>query len=320
MTPRLTSRSALALVLLFGAVACSESDDPTPPVGGTGGALGGSGGGAGTGGSAGTGGTGASAGTGGAAGTPGASGSGGSAGSAGAAGAGGDGGGDAGVGEDASFPVPDKLVALTFDDGPNNDLTPAVLDKLEAHDVPASFFLIGQNISANTQAVMQRAASLGCTFENHSNDFVSLNNTAADQILTSINGTTAAIEEFTDDSPVFFRPPNLQIDQNLLDTVDLAFASGLVGGDFPGGNAGGNPTVQSVTNVILNGVQDGTIILLHDVQPSLNPQVTPDALDIIIPTLKSQGYEFVNLRELFERRGVDPNEPPNMVWTVVPPN
>jgi peptidoglycan/xylan/chitin deacetylase (PgdA/CDA1 family) len=106
----------------------------------------------------------------------------------------------------------------------------------------------------------------------------------------------------------------------MLDTIDLAFASGLLGGDFPGGNAGGNPTVESVSNAILNGVQDGTIILLHDVQPGLNPQVTPDALDIIIPELQSQGYEFVNLRELFARRGVNPNNPPNMVWTVVPPN
>ena len=59
---------------------------------------------------------------------------------------------------------------------------------------------------------------------------------------------------------------------------------------------------------------------MHDVQPSLNPQVTPDALDIIIPELKSQGYEFVNLRQLFVRRGVDPNSLQDGQWTVVPPN
>jgi peptidoglycan/xylan/chitin deacetylase (PgdA/CDA1 family) len=323
MTPELTSRSVLAIALLFGAPACSDSDDPTPANGGSGGALGGSGGAAGTGGSAGSGGasgSGGSAGASGSGGSAGSAGAGGSAGAAGAAGAAGDGGGDAGVGDDASFPVPDKLVALTFDDGPNNDLTPAVLDKLEAHDVPASFFLIGQNISANTQAVLQRAASLGCTFENHSQGFASLTGMPAQAVADSVDATTAAIEQFTDDSPVFFRPPNLAIDQNMFDNIDLPFASGIVGGDFPGGNAGGNPTVESVVTVIRNGIQDGSIILLHDVQPSLNPQVTPDALDIIIPELKGQGYEFVNLRELFERRGVDPNTPPNMVWTVVPPS
>jgi peptidoglycan/xylan/chitin deacetylase (PgdA/CDA1 family) len=58
---------------------------------------------------------------------------------------------------------------------------------------------------------------------------------------------------------------------------------------------------------------------MHDVQPSLDPQVTPDALDIIIPELESQGYEFVNLRQLFERRGVDPDSLVDNQWTVVPP-
>jgi peptidoglycan-N-acetylglucosamine deacetylase len=314
MTPELTSRSVLAIALLFGALACSDSEDPTPSNGGTGGALGGSGGAAGASGSAGTGGASGSGGS------AGASGSAGSAGAAGAAGAAGEGGGDAGSGEDAGFPPPDKLVALTFDDGPSVTLTPPVLDKLEAHGVPASFFLIGQNINANTQAVLQRAAGLGCTFENHSNGFASLTGMPAQAVADSVSATTAAIEQFTDDSPVFFRPPNLAVDQNMFDNIDLPFASGIVGGDFPGGNAGGNPTVDSVVTVIRNGIQDGSIILLHDVQPGLNPQVTPDALDIIIPELKSQGYEFVNLRELFERRGVDPTNPPNMVWTVVPPN
>jgi peptidoglycan/xylan/chitin deacetylase (PgdA/CDA1 family) len=316
MSPELASRSALALALLFGAIACSDSsDDPPPSNGGSSGARGGSGGALG-----GSGGVAASGGAAGTAGAPSGGGSGGVAGAgvAGAAG-GGAGGGDAGVGADSGLPPPDKLVALTFDDGPNVTLTAAVLDKLEFYDVPASLFLIGQNISAGTQAVLQRAASLGCTFENHSAGFASLTNTPADQVAASIASTTAAIEEFTDDSPVFFRPPNLAVDQNMLDTIELPFASGLVGGDFPGGNAGGNPTVESVSNAILNGVQDGTIILLHDVQPGLDPQVTPDALDIIIPELQSQGYEFVNLRQLFERRGVNPNNPPNMVWTVVPP-
>ncbi|HTV17929.1 MAG TPA: polysaccharide deacetylase family protein, partial [Polyangiaceae bacterium] len=296
---RLTSRTALSLALLFGALACSDdSDDPTPALGGTGGAVGGSSGASGSSGSAGTGaGTGGSAGSagaanGGSAGSAGSAGASGAAGAAGAAGAGGSA-GDAGAGADGGFPVPDKLVALTFDDGPSATLTPPVLDKLEAHGVPASFFLIGQNINAGAQAVLDRAASLGCTFENHSNGFASLNNTDAQTISTSVDTTTQLIEQFTDQSPVFFRPPNLAVDQNLLDTVDLAIASGLLGNDFPGTLNGGDPTVQFVADNIINGVQDGTIILLHDVQPSLNPQVTPDALDIIIPTLKSQGYEFV---------------------------
>lgn len=55
-----------------------------------------------------------------------------------------------------------------------------------------------------------------------------------------------------------------------------------MGGDFPA-EFGGNPTVEAVTNTVLNAAQDGSIILLHDVQPSLNPQPTPAPLDVIIP-------------------------------------
>lgn len=308
----LRSSSLLATALLFGALGCSESSDD-PDVGilpntGMGGTLGNAG----------------AAGAGGAASPGGAAGLGGAAsGAAGTVGEAGTGAAatDAGVGgDDAGFPVPDKLAALTFDDGPNVALTGAVLDKLELHQVPASFFLIGQNINAGTQPVLARAAALGCEFENHSLGFTSLAALTAEGITASVDDTTALIEQFTDDSPQFFRPPNLDIDQAglMYATIDMPFAGGLVGLDFPA-EFGGNPTVEGVTNTVLNGVQDGSIILLHDVQPALDPQPTPDALDIIIPELKRRGYELVTLRELFERRGVDPNSQQDVIWNVVPP-
>jgi peptidoglycan/xylan/chitin deacetylase (PgdA/CDA1 family) len=211
-------------------------------------------------------------------------------------------------------------VALTFDDGPDATLTDAVLDKLDAHDVPASFFLIGTQIGADDAAVLARAAALGCTFENHSDGFTALDMLATEaEVNANVDAASAKIEAATGEAPAFFRAPNLATSATMFAAIDLPFASGLVGGDFPA-EFGGNPTTEAVTNVILNGVQDGTIILLHDVQPSLNPQPTPPALDVIIPELKRRGYEFVNLRELFERRGVDPNSLQDGQWTAVPPS
>lgn len=226
----------------------------------------------------------------------------------------------AGAGGSSSeeYPTPDKLVALTFDDGPDVTLTAAVLDKLEQHDVPASFFLIGQNITEAARPVLERAAALGCEFENHSYGFASLTGLTPEEITTSVDDTTAAIEAFTNTSPVFFRPPNLAIDQQMYDLIDYPFAGGIVGGDFPA-EFGGNPTVEAVTDTVLSQVQDGSIILLHDVQPSLDPQPTPSALDNIVPELRRQGYEFVTLQQLFERRGVDPNSQQDAIWNSVPP-
>jgi len=286
---------------------------PNTGTGGTGagGTAGGGGGNAGPGGGAGAG-TGGTEGIGGAVGISGAAGAGGAAGTGGAAA------GTGGAGADAGFPVPDKLVALTFDDGPEPTRTAAVLDKLEAHQVSASFFLIGQLINAGTQPVLQRAAALGCEFENHSFGYSSLTGQTMEAIQTSVNDTVAAIEQFTDDSPAFFRPPNLAVDALMYQVIDYPFAGGIVGGDFPA-EFGGNPTVEAVSNTVLTQVQDGSIILLHDVQ-QLNPHPTPDALDIIIPELKRRGFELVTLRQLFERRGVDPNSQQDMLWGRVPPN
>ncbi len=325
----LASRSIIATALVFGALGCSDesSDDPrtgggplTPGNGGSAGQTATPGGSAGSSpGSAGQasipGGAGATSAAG-AGGAPS-----GAAGAPSAAGAGGAPPADAGPDSAAPPPPPPPsgpLVALTFDDGPDATATALVLDKLEAHGVPASFFLIGQNIGPDDAAVIQRAIALGCTFENHSQGFASLNTADAATINTSINSTNTAILNATGQNAVFFRPPNLAVSQLMHDTINMPFASGLLGNDFPGGSCGSPPSVQCVTNNILNGVQDGTIILLHDVQPLPHP--TPEALDTIIPTLKQRGFEFVNLRELFARRGVDPNSMEGGLWVTVPNN
>lgn len=62
----------------------------------------------------------------------------------------------------------EMLIALSFDDGPNDVTTPQVLDILEEFQVPASFFVIGQNINDDTAKQMTRAISLGCEIQNHS--------------------------------------------------------------------------------------------------------------------------------------------------------
>ena len=56
-----------------------------------------------------------------------------------------------------------KLVALTFDDGPTIGITDQVLDVLQENQVTASFFLIGQQITPQTEYLVKRAHDMGCT-------------------------------------------------------------------------------------------------------------------------------------------------------------
>lgn len=200
----------------------------------------------------------------------------------------------------ADYPKADKLCALTFDDGPSEDLTPLVLDKLERHGVVATFFMVGQSVNDDTKPVIDRIVKMKCEIGNHSWGWSSMNQMEEEEIADSVKKTSAAIKKYSGKEPAFFRPPNLATDDIMYDVIQLPFAEGVLGMDWAGCDTDAAARAQNV----LAGMRDGAIILLHDVQP--DPHPTPEALDILIPELKKQGYEFVTISELFKRKGIDP--------------
>ncbi|NLM58207.1 MAG: carbohydrate-binding protein [Clostridium sp.] len=204
-----------------------------------------------------------------------------------------------------------KLVALTFDDGPDNRLTARVLDKLDKYGVKATFMMVGQRVNDSTAAIVKRVVDSGHEIGNHSWGYSGMANMSAADIKKSINDTNAAILKYSGTTPKFFRPPNLETSPTLFQAVDLTFVGGLTANDWIQ-----STTAEQRAAAILNGVRDGTIILLHDVQPEPHP--TPEALDIIIPALKNQGYEFVTLSELFRLKGVPLNPSDNRMYHSVP--
>ncbi|KNY26226.1 endo-1,4-beta-xylanase [Pseudobacteroides cellulosolvens] len=204
---------------------------------------------------------------------------------------------------DASSSTTDKLVALTFDDGPDNTLTALVLDKLEKYKVPATFMMVGSKLTDTTAPTVKRVIDLGCEIGNHSWSYADMKNMSADEVKKSVTDTTYAIQKYSGTTPLFFRPPNLSTSDTMFDVIDMPFASGVTANDWDQ-----KTTAEQRANAIINNVQDGSIILLHDVQPLPHP--TPEALDIIIPTLLERGYKFVTLSKLFSAKGVtlDPND------------
>ena len=204
-----------------------------------------------------------------------------------------------------------KYCALTFDDGPDAVKTPRVLDRLEKYNVPATFFYIGQLVTDQTKPVIDRALKDGCEIGNHSWAWNSLTGVAPENIKDSVEKTSAVIEKYTGQRPKFFRPPNLAVNKRMTDAIDLPFVSGVVGNDW----AGCDTTAEQRAQNVLSGMGDGAIILLHDVQP--DPHPTPEALDILIPALKTQGYVFLTLSQLFEKKGVVPQAHDGTVWVFV---
>jgi peptidoglycan/xylan/chitin deacetylase (PgdA/CDA1 family) len=102
-------------------------------------------------------------------------------------------------------PRPDEL-ALTFDDGPNPAWTPRLLDLLAAHDVHATFFMVGRFAQAEP-ALVQRIAKEGHLIGNHSWSHPNLARTPANRVVEELKQTSGMLEQLVGKPVQYFRPP-----------------------------------------------------------------------------------------------------------------
>lgn len=193
-----------------------------------------------------------------------------------------------------------KLIALTFDDGPNTTTTNQVLDLLEAYQAKASFFLIGDNINAESAASVKRAYEMGMEIDNHSRSHSNMSKMTPAELEAEIAYVDEQVTEITGEHTKFFRPPFIDVSQSMYDTIRLPFICGIDCQDYME-----NVSAQERADHILNGARDGAIVLLHD---AAGNDQTVEALKIAMPVLAEQGYEFVTLTELFERQGETPKK------------
>ena len=239
------------------------------------------------------------------------------------AGCGGGGGSDAASTTPAPAPTPTvKYAALTFDDGPDATMTPKVLAMLDKHKVKATFMWIGQKVtekaddgSAKNKPAIDAIVAGGHEVGNHSWAWDSMGEMKPENIKKSVEDTTAAIKAATGKEPAFFRAPNLNYSDTLFANVPYPFLDGgAIAKDWDA-QWGGDPTVAGRVKNVLDSVKDGSIILMHDVQP--DPHPTPEALDQIIPKMQADGYVFVTVSELFKMKKVTPVAYDKKKWTVV---
>lgn len=198
-------------------------------------------------------------------------------------------------------------IALTFDDGPNTTTTVEILDLLEKYQVRASFFLVGQNLNDETAKVVKRAYDLGCDIENHSMTHSYMDKMTAEEIADEINTLNSKITDITGETPKFFRPPYIAVNNTMYDTIDMTFISGLGCNDWDE-----KVTTDRRVLVLQRRAKDGLIFLLHDAEG--NSQ-TVEALDDVIPYLLEQGYQFATISELFELKGVEVSGEDTNIYT-----
>lgn len=191
-----------------------------------------------------------------------------------------------------------KIVALTFDDGPNTTTTFEVIEKHEKYNVTASFFLIGDRINDESVKAVLKEKENGYEIANHSKTHSFMTGLSAEDIKSEIKFTSEKIKEITGEYPKFFRPPYINVNDTMFESIDLPFICGINGLDW-------EPDVpaEKRAQMILDAMEDAAIILMHDMEGNVE---TVKALDILIPKLLEAGYTFVNISDVFKLRGVTP--------------
>lgn len=180
-----------------------------------------------------------------------------------------------------------KRIALTFDDGPHPIYTPQMLELLKEEQVPATFFLLGENVELYGD-VVKEIAKEGHLIGNHTYHHVQITSLSLEEACKEIQETSDLIEELTGTGTEYVRPPfgtwNEELEERLnlipvmwsIDTKDW--------------------TTQNVDWIVRETVkhaEDHDIILMHD-----SYQSTVDAVKRIIEQLEAEGFEFVTVDEI----------------------
>lgn len=184
-----------------------------------------------------------------------------------------------------------KVVALTFDDGPDGNTTPQALDILAKYKIKATFFVQGKNIAGN-EAILKRMQSEGHEVGNHSWNHPILTQLSLEDAKKQITDTEAAITNVLGKSSKLMRPPYGAISDDIRNSLDLSFIMWDVDSlDWKSKNE------AAIFTEIQHQTSDGSIILMHDIhQPSVN------SLPKVIEYLQGQGYSFVTVSELLNTR------------------
>ncbi|WP_078393471.1 polysaccharide deacetylase family protein [Shouchella patagoniensis] len=191
-------------------------------------------------------------------------------------------------------------IALTFDDGPDPRFTGQVLEKLEAYNVPATFFVLGERVTANPD-LLRRVIDGGHEIGNHTYSHLNLAEASVAQLEQELTETGDAVEAITGYRPSLFRPPYGFITREQVERL-ASLNYSVIGWDVDPLDWDGTPAAQ-VAQTVLQEAGAGSIILLHDGGDvdTENPEIfSADALDEIIPALQNQGYTFVTVSELLD--------------------
>jgi len=196
---------------------------------------------------------------------------------------------------------PGKVV-LTFDDGPDPDFTPRILDILKKEKVPASFFVVGSMVEKNIP-LLKRIYDEGYEIGNHTYLHPDISTISLERVNLELNATRKLIESVTGRSTILFRPPfNADAEpQTLAEVIPVAESRRqsyiTIGESIDPWDWQPGVTADSIIARTIRQKDNGSMILLHDAGGDTREE-TVKALPAIIHYFKKNGYEFTTIADI----------------------
>ncbi len=188
----------------------------------------------------------------------------------------------------------EKKIALTFDDGPHETITPVILELLGKFDIAAAFFCVGRKISANPELLKKmddRGHLIGNHTYSHSNwfDFYSMR-----RMVKELKETERLVEQIINRKVRFFRPPFGVTNPALAKAVKRCNYI-TVGWNIRSLDTSKWKNSEKIVSRIIRKIKPGSIILLHDQHPDIGT-----ILEKLVEHTDETGYEIVRLDELIK--------------------
>ncbi len=187
----------------------------------------------------------------------------------------------------------EKLIALTFDDGPHPRYTPKILELLEKYDVKATFFMIGSNAKFYPETA-RAVKNAGHEIGNHTYKHPHMLRLSEKELWNEIKETERVFSEIGLDKPTLFRPPEGYRTKEQCGLLEKEGYRVVVWSldthDWKGSAS------SDIVRYVTSNIRGGDIILFHDYISGQNTTIA--ALEQLIPKLLKDGYKFVTVSEL----------------------
>ena len=193
-------------------------------------------------------------------------------------------------------------VALTFDDGPNPEKTPALLDALEKAGAPATFFVVGARAEAAPD-LLRRMARRGDDVENHSYTHQNMDQIEPIVAEEEMLRANVVIEALTGHMPHFFRPPGGNGGPSVL---KIAGDYGLIGAFWTEDalHYEESAAPDALVRYVVGHIHPGSIVLMHN-----GPDATITAVPKLVAALRARGYQLVTLSQMAQSASVTQSAP-----------